>query len=614
MKSCRLFAVAALLAVSLAATGRAADDAEKKQAELDARIAGLIEQLGSPDFPVREKATRELVQIGLPAFDALQAAQFHSDLEIGLRAKHLVSSAQVAWSRDDDPPEIKSILKDYGQQPEDERRVRIARLALVEGRGGWGALCRLARYERDEQLSKQAALAVITADAPAAGEIAEVSKSLQLGAGDSRRQASQWLRAYARWLSEPESIMAEWSRLVNEEFDLLNEKDRTTAEVVTKLGRWHAQALQRLGHAEETKAVIKRLAGIQERTPDGLTDHVAWLGHSEMWPLVVETWKQNEAQFQQSATLLYYVAEAQRKLGDEAEADRIAAQARGIKGIPADHRKIAIELGQRGLFAWAEAEYRVVIEGEELVSAESVQARRLLAEMLHDQQKDREAGEALEPISVALEKLNTDQFGKRQPNPMRLLLENVGFDPGSMMSRMHYFFAVDHLQKGETAKAVERLNKGVSEDPEDADVLIALYRLPDPTPEQKAETQRLIRTAADSSRNSIIEFTKGLTQIQGLPNADLEIYKRRVAMAHNQYAWLVANTEGDFEAAVASSHESLKLRPGEAAYLDTLGRCYYAAGDLPNAIKYQSEAIRKDPHSGQMRRQLALFKQEAEKK
>ena len=79
-------------------------------------------------------------------------------------------------------------------------------------------------------------------------------------------------------------------------------------------------------------------------------------------------------------------------------------------------------------------------------------------------------------------------------------------------------------------------------------------------------------------------------------------------------AVLAELTEGDFEAAVASSHESLKLRPGEAAYLDTLGRCSYAAGDLPSAITYQSEAIRKDPHSGQMRRQLALFKQAAEKK
>jgi hypothetical protein len=44
--------------------------------------------------------------------------------------------------------------------------------------------------------------------------------------------------------------------------------------------------------------------------------------------------------------------------------------------------------------------------------------------------------------------------------------------------------------------------------------------------------------------------------------------------------------------------------------LDTLGRCYYAAGDLENAVKYQSQAVKLDQHSGQMRRQLEFFQKE----
>src|SRR3954447_1138402 len=137
MRSYQSIAAVLVLSALLGAVTRAAEasgDAERRQAQLDARIAERIEQLGSPEFAVREKATRELIQIGLPAFDALQAAQFHRDLEIGLRAKYLVGSAQVAWSRDDDPPEVKAILKGYGQQREDERKTRISRLALLENR------------------------------------------------------------------------------------------------------------------------------------------------------------------------------------------------------------------------------------------------------------------------------------------------------------------------------------------------------------------------------------------------------------------------------------------------------------------------------------------------
>jgi hypothetical protein len=60
------------------------------------------------------------------------------------------------------------------------------------------------------------------------------------------------------------------------------------------------------------------------------------------------------------------------------------------------------------------------------------------------------------------------------------------------------------------------------------------------------------------------------------------------------------------------SHKSLELRPNYAGFLDTLGRCYYAKGDLVNALKYQSQAVKINPHSGQIRRQLEFFKKEAQ--
>ena len=49
------------------------------------------------------------------------------------------------------------------------------------------------------------------------------------------------------------------------------------------------------------------------------------------------------------------------------------------------------------------------------------------------------------------------------------------------------------------------------------------------------------------------------------------------------------------------------MRPGEPAFLDTLGRCYYAAGEYQNAVKYQRQAVAKEPHLQVMRRQLETF-------
>lgn len=618
MRSLLLLAGWIIASLAFAPLAVAQSDAqiERQQAKLDAHIAELIGQLGSADFPVREKAMRELAEIGLPAFDALQQAQNHPDLEIALRAKYLVGSAQVSWARDDDAPEVKSLLKEYGQLPEEERKTRIERLGLLENCHGWPALCRLARYERDEPLSKQAALAIIAREEPPAATEAEAAvKLLQLGAGDSRRQASQWLRAYARWLSEPETIVSEWTRIVVAEFELIGEKERTSPEIITTLGRWHVVTLHRLGHATETKAIIKRLAAVLKRpdAPTGLLDHVAWLAHRELWSYVLDTYQEHEAKFGASAALLYYAAEAQTRLGN-AQAAQTVAQAKAIKSRPEEHIKIAEDLARRGLFDWAEAEYHIVIEREELVSISNVLARRQLAEMLHDQQRDKAAGEAIEPIAAALQQKEVDQFGKRQPNAMQRLLEGE-INAGGLVSRMHFFFAMDDLQHGNHDQALERLSKGIAEDSDDVDVLIALYRFPEQTPERRAETRRLIRLATESAQEQIDNYTKYLAQLQIQGNApDLERLKRAIAMYHNQFAWLIANTEGDYEAAVAASHESLKLRPGESAYLDTLGCCYFAAGDLVNAIKYQSEAVRKEPHSGQMRRQLQRFKQAAEQR
>jgi len=76
---------------------------------------------------------------------------------------------------------------------------------------------------------------------------------------------------------------------------------------------------------------------------------------------------------------------------------------------------------------------------------------------------------------------------------------------------------------------------------------------------------------------------------------------------YNHWAWLVSNTEGDFAQAVKHSLRSLELSPDSPSLLDTLGRCYYAVGELENAVRVQREAVRRHPHLQVMGDQLELF-------
>ena len=58
------------------------------------RIAGLIRQLGSADYAMREAAERALLGIGTPAVEALRAARRYPDAEIVQRAEHILAEIQ----------------------------------------------------------------------------------------------------------------------------------------------------------------------------------------------------------------------------------------------------------------------------------------------------------------------------------------------------------------------------------------------------------------------------------------------------------------------------------------------------------------------------------------
>ncbi len=90
---------------------------------------------------------------------------------------------------------------------------------------------------------------------------------------------------------------------------------------------------------------------------------------------------------------------------------------------------------------------------------------------------------------------------------------------------------------------------------------------------------------------------------------------------YNQDAWLIGNTEGDFELAIQYSQNSIELLKNqpdelqfqEPGFLDTLAHCYAGKGDLENAVKYQAQAAELDPHTMQISRALEKFKAQLEK-
>src|ERR671931_2307711 len=79
-----------------------------------ARITKLVEQLGSGDFEEREKASKELDDIGAPALEALRKAAASEDAEVRHRAQDLVRKIErrIASARILAPSRVHLVYKD----------------------------------------------------------------------------------------------------------------------------------------------------------------------------------------------------------------------------------------------------------------------------------------------------------------------------------------------------------------------------------------------------------------------------------------------------------------------------------------------------------------------
>jgi tetratricopeptide (TPR) repeat protein len=571
------------------------------------RIPELIEQLGATEYATREKAQAELAKLGLDAFEALFEAQHHRDLEIATRARYLIRGMNVRWYQDNDPVEVKRLLKNYGEASAESRRLLIDKLLSMQDPAVLPVVCRLVRYESDLMLSKYAAVGLMEHEPKLTdGERSERAAMLRAATLQGKRAATAWLRNYALTLEDPAKAIPKWKELIAEEIDLRERaSDQTSDKICIDLLRYEVGLLKKLGQQEQAGAEIDRVIKLTGKSPllPQMEELTGWLVAQEAWDKVLAFYGTQQQAFAEHPPLLYRVAQAQRKLKKDDEAAATAKQALGIRPESyEEHLITAIKLKESGLFDWAQQEFELVSKTTTAGSPHDIRARLLLSEMLHDQAKELAAAKTLQVVSDVIEKDN-------QAAEFAAALRG---DIGEIFARMHYFYSLHYAEQKDVKKQTEELDKAIDKSATDADVLIALYRLPNQSPERQKKTKELIDDANKGFREEIQAWRTALERADS--EKEQQDFGRMLATSYNQLAWLVGNTTGDYQEALQFSLRSLELRPGEAGHMDTLGRCYYSVGDLTNAVKTQQEACRIDPHSGALKRQLDFFLKEQEKK
>ena len=134
-------------------------------------------------------------------------------------------------------------------------------------------------------------------------------------------------------------------------------------EITRDLLRWYAELLFELNLPMDSQDVVRRTFDLNDNTYRQLIDTAGWL-LNQQWPdLIDELHERFEDRFSSSAVLLYRLAESQRMRKQADRANTTAQLARELDPQqPKVHTEVAYGLQDRGLFDWAEQEYRYSLE------------------------------------------------------------------------------------------------------------------------------------------------------------------------------------------------------------------------------------------------------------
>ena len=569
------------------------------------RLAALIAALGDDDYHRREAAAAELSALGPTAIDALlAAAETSGDLEVALRARWLVEA--IPFEMPHDPPEVVKLLDRFKRREFAERVQAMHRLLRVDDDAGIEALARVVRLDPSPDGSRVAAALLAREWRPDDPAWPGIRRRIDSGLGPGTRPAAAFLAALVAFSGASDAAARDAA--LTAAGAALADLRTATAEDAPRGGhhgtpdtggaagqtrrifeRCHVRMLLAAGRRDAAATTVAAMIGEalaaegdDRDTTAECVDALAWAVDAGL-PDAVDAVLAVPQIATDRPLVGLAVACAERARGRETEAEErfMAALAAGGEEGFVERLQAAILLAKWGCTEWATHAYDTLLEASDLPAAELTLAATMYAEFLHDLERDEQAAGCLQRIFAREEAAP----GRRDRGPP---LEAIGRDPRATRSRMHFFESCVLGRKGNAPGCRHALEQALAVYPKDVDALIALYALPDNTPEQKADVVRRIKAALAQLED----------EIQAVPDD---------ANGYNEYAWLVANTEGDVEKATRYSKLSLVKSFDNPSYLDTLAHCHAAAGRTRAAVRTQRLAQRQEPHNHTIARNLARF-------
>ena len=587
--------IAVVLFAAAAARPAAAADATAED------IARLVAALGDPDYAVRERAAGQLEALGPRSADALRtAAETSTDLEVALRAR--ARAEAIPPTSPSDPPEVAAELRRYGTADYATRSRIMHRLLRLDDDAGIEPLARIVRLDRSANGARLAAALLAREYRPDDPFWPLVRPRIAAGLGASGRPAARFLRALvtASAAATPQAAAvavddaaAALEVLAGSRGDEDDPSGDAESDAAVRLVLQRCLVDLELA-AGRRDAALQRLRRMfaegwsrEDAEDEGATATAANLiwavehGLPEAVELLEDRWAGLAIDDDVTA---YAAAVALAARGERDRAARLADKAfdaaqRDGDGFTARLRN-GMLLAKWGATDWAIREYRAVCDDPQSPAIEFMLVGISFSELLHDLGRDDEAAEVLRSVADA-RGAGADEAAD--------LLRRLERDPALIRARAAYFASCAAAARGDLVGRRRLVEEALQRPAREVDALIARYESSADDAAARADTRLLVARTLERIED----------EVQALPEEP---------NGYNEYAWLVANTEGDVKKAIRYSKKSLDMSPDNASYLDTLAHCRFAAGDRAAAVRIQSLAHRQEPHNRTILRNLERFR------
>lgn len=586
-----------------------------------ARIQELIEQLGDNSYHRRQAAEWELERIGLPAFEQLrEACHKHPNIQVAVAARYLVNSQKVMWWLETDRLSVRQVLRDYNDQPDTERMTTIQELADDGSSDALMALCRLARYESSEKLSKIAAISLMEEITESPDRLLYLP-AIQSAAEDSTRKSCVWLQVMCSTLQNGDASPGVWQQLVLDEHRLLEATPKQSSDqVILRLYRWIGTLISKSGQHELAIQVCLPSLDVIGNRPMHAREVAIWALDSGLPELVPELEKRFPKIFGEEPELGYLLAESYLKSGDQAKLEETLVETRasvtkGVKNlgklpnmkaedlIARQHVKIGKTLQEeRGMFEWAAVEYEFALNAMPSFNHD-VQLRDDISQFYFEGENFDRACEVLKPVIDRIESNPNEKESLRTRGTL-----GTSDDLEYLYGNYYYYLGMRELAKKEHLAAFDHLKEAVDRNPDNPDFVIAMQLALAGVDKQDSRHQLYQAAFSRMLQEYREQIQAAERELAGADRVQRSTREYQLAQNCNQLAWLLSKTNNQPLEAVRLSKRSLELMPDYAVFQDTLARCYFAAGDVELAVQTQAKAVKNEPHQRTMMRQLAEFR------